>query len=531
MESEVKRSGEICSGGEEPSGGTSPVTDKAVRAGAEVGGLGSSEETVPDLWWSGQNAEERSETTCSAVGKSGKGRGDGPAAAGLATPDKVRKLQITLYRKAKAAEKYRFWSLSGEVQRSDVLKAAWQRVAANGGAAGVDGVTIENIRMLAGGESRWLEQIQRELKTKSYRPEPVLRVMIPKASGGERALGIPTVRDRVVQMAVYLVLMPIFEADFHPRSYGFRPKRNAHQAVEAIREALRMGKVEVVDADLAKYFDTIPHRRLLRQVAGRVSDGMILKLIKGWLRAPVVEEDGAGGRKMIRRKEGTPQGGVISPLLANIYLSPLDKAVNEDCRQKPRMIRYADDLVILCRPGEGKQFKERLTRWLEARGLALNETKTRVLNSRAEGFEFLGFAFRWQRSRKGSHYVHTEPSAKSRRRLRERIRALTPRSTTWKATSEVVAEINAVVRGWGNYFALGHYGEVFSQSRRFTSHRLRQWLWRKHGNPGGKYQRWPDERLAQEYGLYQLPQALLGSMANTINGTRKAGCGKTACPV
>ena len=508
MGSEVKRSGEICSGGKEPNGGTSPATDKTARAGAEVGGLGSSEDAVPDLWWSGQNTEERSETTCFAVGKSGKGRGDG--LKGLPTPDKVRKLQITLYRKAKAEEKYRFWSLYGEVQRSDVLKAAWQRVAANGGAAGVDGVTIDDIRMLAGGESRWLEQIQGELKTKSYRPALVLRVMIPKASGGERPLGIPTVKDRVVQMAFYLVLMPIFEADFHPRSYGFRPKRNAHQAVEAIREALRMGKVEVVDADLAKYFDTIPHRKLLRQVARRTSDGMILKLIKGWLRAPVVEQDGAGGRRLTCPKQGTPQGGVISPLLANIFLSPLDQAVNEACREKPRMIRYADDLVILCRPGEGKQFKERLARWLEARGLALSQTKTRVINSRDEGFEFLGFAFRWQRSRKGSDYVHLEPSAKSRMKLRARIRELTPRSTTWKATNEVVDEVNAVVRGWGNYFALGHYGDVFKHTRRFTSHRLRQWLWRKHGNPSGKYQRWTDERLATELGLYQLPQAILG---------------------
>jgi group II intron reverse transcriptase/maturase len=215
-------------------------------------------------------------------------------------------------------------------------KAAWAK----------GGVGDLGIGKLAGGERQWLEEIRGELQSKRYRPEPVLRVMIPKAGGGQRALGIPTLKDRVVQMAVYLVLMPIFEADFHPRSYGFRPKRSAHQAVEAVREALRIGKVEVVDADLAKYFDTIPHRKLLKQVARRVSDGMILKLIKSWLRAPVLQEDEGGGRKIVSSRQGTPQGGVISPLLANIYLHPLDEAVNEGCRQKPRMIRYADELVI-----------------------------------------------------------------------------------------------------------------------------------------------------------------------------------------
>jgi RNA-directed DNA polymerase len=326
-------------------------------------------------------------------------------------------------------------------------------------------------------------------------------------------------------------LMPIFEADFHPRSFGFRPRRNAHQAVEAIREALRIGKVEVVDADLARYFDTIPHARLLKQVARRISDGMILKLIKGWLRAIVVEKGERGERKISRSKKGTPQGGVISPLLANIYLHPLDEAVNETCRQKPRMIRYADDLVILCRPGEGEPLKQRLGKWLEARGLELNETKTRVLNSREEGFDFLGFSMRWQHSSKGTSYVHTEPSAGSRQRLREAIRQLTPRITTWRSAPEVVAEMNAVIRGWGNYFALGHYGEVFGKAQRFACHRLRQWLWRKHGSRGGKYKRWPDELLAEQYGLYQLPTGIWSGQSRPRNGTRKAGCGKTACPV
>ena len=468
-----------------------------------VGGVRSSDDTVPDLWWSGELTEERRDATCSAEVKSSKGRGDGPR--GLPAPDQVRKLQITLYRKAKSKPGYRFWSLYGEVQRTDVLEAAWRRVKANAGAAGVDGVSIEGIATDEQVEAAWLSALQEELHCKTYRPAPVRRVKIPKPSGGFRELGIPSVRDRVVQMAVYLVLMPIFEADFHPRSFGFRPGRQAHQAVEAIREALRMGKTEVVDADLANYFDTIPHGKLMRQVARRVSDGMILKLIKAWLCAPIAEEDESGGCKIKANTCGTPQGGVISPLLANIYLHPLDEAVNEECREKPRMIRYADDLVILCRPGEGRGMKQRLARWLQSRGLALNETKTRVLQSCASSFEFLGFTFRWQKSRKGTDYVHTEPRPAAEQALRDRVRELTRRKTTWRRTAEVVREINAVTRGWGNYFAIAHHQRSFCQMNHFIAHWLRQWLWRKHGNPCDKYQRWTDRTLTTAYGLYQMP--------------------------
>jgi group II intron reverse transcriptase/maturase len=417
-------------------------------------------------------------------------------------------LQITLYRKAKSKPGYRFWSLYGEVQRADVLAAAWRRVKANAGAAGVDGQTIEELTADPQVQAAWLSALREELHAKTYRPSPVRRVKIPKTSGGFRPLGIPTVRDRVVQMAVYLVLMPIFEADFHPRSFGFRPGRSAHQAVEAIREALRMGKTEVVDADLAQYFDMIPHRELLRQVARRVSDGRILQLIKAWLRAPIREQEGGGRGSMKANRRGAPQGGVISPLLANIYLHPLDKGVNDQCRQKPRMIRYADDLVILCRPGEGRGLKERLGRWLQAKSLALNEPKTRVLESGESGFEFLGFSFRWQQSKKGTPYVHTEPSPAAEQALRDRVRALTLRSTTWRAPQEVVREINRVTRGWSNYFALNHHHRSFRQMNHFVTGRLRQWMWRKHGNPSGKFKRWPDGVLFTTYGLYQLPTHL-----------------------
>ena len=495
-------------GKEDSTGGTTPSKGEAVRARAEVGGVRSSDEPVPDLW-SGEHTGERRDATCSAEVKRREGRGDGPS--GLPAPaSKVRQLQITLYRKAKAKPGYRFWSLYGEVQRAEVLAAAWQRVKANAGAAGVDGVCIEELAADAQVEAAWLNALREELGAKTYRPAPVRRVRIAKASGGTRPLGIPTVKDRVVQMAVYLVLMPIFEADFHPRSFGFRPGRSAHQAVEAVREALRMGKTEVVDADLAQYFDTIPHRQLLRQVARRVSDGTILALIKAWLRAPIMEEEDAGGKRSMKvNRCGAPQGGIISPLLANIYLHPLDQAVNDGCWQKPRLIRYADDLVILCRPGEGRGLKERLGCWLQAKGLALNERKTRVFQSHESGLGFLGFSVRWQQSKKATPYVHTEPSPAAEQALRVRVRALTRRSTTRRAAPEVVRELNELTRGWSAYFALAHYYRSFGQMNHFIAHRLRQWLWRKHGNASGKFQRWPNRVLFETYGLYQLPTSLV----------------------
>ena len=239
-------------------GGATPSKGEAARATAEVGGARSSDDPMPDLQWSGQSIGERRGATCSAGKKSRGGRGDGPR--GLTAPDKVRQLQITLYRKAKSKPEYRFWSLYGEVQRVDVLAAAWKRVKANGGAPGVDGVTIESLAADGQVEAAWLGALREELHRKKYRPAPVRRVQIPKVSGGVRKLGLPTVKDRVAQMAVYLVLMPIFEADLHSRSCGYRPRRSAHHAVQEIREALRMGQTEVVDADLAQYFDTIPHR-------------------------------------------------------------------------------------------------------------------------------------------------------------------------------------------------------------------------------------------------------------------------------
>ena len=485
---------------EDSTSGATPPQGEAARPMTEVGGVRSSDDPVPDLWF-GENAGERRDATCSAGEKRREGRGDGPQ--GLPAPEKVRQLQITLYRKAKSSPGYRFWSLYGEVQRADVLGEAWRRVKANGGSAGVDGVTIEELTGDAQKEAAWLSALREELHRKTSRPAPVRRVYIPKASGGVRPLGIPTVKDRVVQMAVYLVLMPIFEADFHPHSYGFRPKRRAQQAVAEIRRALRTGRTEVVDADLAQYFDTIPHRELLRQVARRVSDGMILKLIKGWLRAPSVEEKEGGGRTMKTNTCGTPQGGVISPLLANIYLHPLDEEINGQTSAKARMVRYADDLVICCPAGKGVPLKERLTQWLRAKGLALNERKTRIVQSRESGFVFLGFAFRWQRSRHGKEYVHVCPSPAAEQALREKIRGMTHHETTWKDPADLVGEINQVTRGWAQYFAASHHARSFRQLSHFVAERVRRWLRSKH-HTEGMYERWPDEVLHGTYGLERL---------------------------
>jgi group II intron reverse transcriptase/maturase len=329
--------------------------------------------------------------------------------------------------------------------------------------------------------------------------------MIPKSSGGERPLGIPTVKDRVVQTAVCMLLMPIWEADFYPHSYGFRPKRRAHQAIDAIVQGVHQGYTEIIDADLTKYFDTIPHRGLMRMVAKRVSDGSILRLIKSWLRAPVVEEDKDGTKRVIPNRRGTPQGGVISPLLANIYLNPLDHGVNQKCMGKARMVRYADDFVIACRPGQGQAVLERTKRWLAAKGLSLNESKTQVVDIRHSGINFLGFNLTWRQSLKRRLYLHVEPSQKSRAALREKLRGILSHWTGWKTIQSVVAEANRVLRGWAGYFHYRNSTSVMSGLKRYSRERLRRWLWRKHACRHGLWNTCSDAQLHCQYALYALP--------------------------
>ena len=298
----------------------------------------------------------------------------------ITTPDKVQQLQRTLYRKAKENKRWRAWSLYGDLCRRDVLEAAVKAVVSNAGAAGEDGVSTEAIK--AAGNA-FLDELQTQLHTKSYRPSPVLRVWIPKADGKKRPLGIPTVKDRVVQTAMKLLLEPIFEADFDEGSYGYRPNRDAHQAIEAIKTGLFAGETEIIDADLSGYFDTVDHAAVLKLVARRVSDGAILRLVKLFLKAPIVEEE-KGKRSIHPNDRGTPQGGVISPLLANLYLNSLDHGVNDHPELEAKLVRYADDFVLLCRPGRAPGLQVRLKAYLEKKGLKLNEAKTRILDARRE---------------------------------------------------------------------------------------------------------------------------------------------------
>jgi group II intron reverse transcriptase/maturase len=420
---------------------------------------------------------------------------------------KVRKLQLALYRKAKAEPKYRFWSLYGDICRADVIETAMRAVAANGGGAGVDGEQITAYTASDEAWKQWRDKLQQELRTKSYKPSPVRRVWIPKLDGKLRPLGIPTVKDRVVQAAVVVVLMAIFEADFHPRSYAYRPKRNAHQALTAIKEAMLNGRQEVIDADLSGYFDSIPHDKIMELVARRVSDGTVLALIRAWLRAPIVEEDRKSGkRRILPNEQGTPQGGVVSPLLANLYLDALDKAVNDKCEQRPVMVRYADDFVILCRKGQGAKLLERLKRWLEARRLKLNESKTRLLHTQQESFKFLGFRLVMRKGlRSGKPYPHCEPHPRSCQKLRESIRRKLNHWTLHEPEDEMIKTVNRMVRGWAGYFAFGNHVAAFVAMQRYINHRTRRWLWHKHKRRGNRQERYPDEELQTKYGLWQLP--------------------------
>jgi RNA-directed DNA polymerase len=420
----------------------------------------------------------------------------------IPTPTKVQSLQRTLYRKAKEDPRWRAWSLYGDLLRRDVLETALTTVLRNGGAAGVDHVTTEAIKANA---SAFLDVLQAELRDRSYRVSPVLRVWIPKADGKQRPLGIPTVKDRVVQTALVLLLQPIFEADFNENSFGYRPGRSAHQAVDAIKKALLQGKHEVIDADLSAYFDTIPHPGLLRLVAGRVSDGAILGLIKRFLRAPIVEEKD-GKRTVKPNRSGVPQGGSLSPLLANLYLNGLDHGVNNQRSLGATLVRYADDMVLLCFPRRGAEMHQRLKCYLERRGLKLNEAKTRVLDANRESFCFLGFEIGMKVSPKtGGSFPHVEPSRKAQQKLRDTVRNETAHYQRWRSCTETVTRINRIVHGWSNYFHYGNCSNAFYRNQRWVQQRLRIWLWKKYDKTLGRYTFFTDDRLHGQYQLWKMP--------------------------
>ena len=334
----------------------------------------------------------------------------------LSTPEAIRTLQRKLYTKAKQDTAYRFYALYDKVWRADILMHAWRLVRANQGSPGVDGMSFEAIEQEIGIDA-FLAELAQDLRQKTYQAQAVRRVMIPKADGSERPLGIPTIRDRVAQMADKLIIEPIFEADFCPNSYGFRPKKSAHDAVDEIAQALHLGYTKVIDADLSKYFDSIPHAQLLAVVAERIVDGAILHIIKLWLKAPVIAEDKDGTRKNVgggkANSRGTPQGGVISPLLSNCYLHLLDRIWERHqlrWKLKARIVRYADDFVVLC-AGNVKPALDTVRHVLDRLELTLNESKTRIVDAREESFNFLGFAIRVSKGLKsGKSYPHVCPA-------------------------------------------------------------------------------------------------------------------------
>jgi RNA-directed DNA polymerase len=425
----------------------------------------------------------------------------------LETPNKIRDLQRKLYLKAKREPRYRFYLLADKVWREDILQHAYRLVRANGGAPGIDGVTFQSLKTEEG-ETEFFLKLQQELKEKSYRAQPVRRVYIPKADWKQRPIGIPTIRDRVAQMAVKIVIEPIFEADFEDCSFGFRPKRDAHQAAEVVRQALNSAHPYILDADLQQYFDTIPHDKLMKVIAGRISDRHILNWIKQWLSAAVVEEDEEGKRRVHKVKRGTPQGGVISPLLANIYLNLFDRMFRSYCRATglaAALIRYADDFVILMRGGV-ERTRERVQEMMEDLGLKLNEAKTQVVDAREESFEFVGFSFSRKVSfRSAKRITLTEPSRKSEQHFRDEVRSLTARWSHGSRQQDVVERVNRYVTGWVNYFHRYNCTHVFCRQRFFLEQRMRKYLQGRRQIKGFGYRRWPTARLYREIGLYAIP--------------------------
>ena len=431
----------------------------------------------------------------------------------LEPPAKVGKLQGVLRAKAKASPKYRFYALYDKVYREDVLAWAYERCRRNDGAAGVDAQTFEDIEL--SGRERWLGELAQELREKTYRPAAVRRVWIPKGDGKQRPLGIPTIRDRVVQMAAVLVLEPILDEDLQPEQHAYRADHDAHQALREVQGWLDRGYTEVVDADLSGYFDSIPHHELMKCVARRVSDGRLLHLVKMWLETPVEETDERGRKTRTTRNKdegsGTPQGGVASPLLANLYMRRFVlgwKVLGHQRRLDAHIVNYADDFVICCKPGKAAEAMSVMREMMGQLKLTVNEKKTRQCRVPQETFTFLGFTFGRQVSWKtGRPYVAPAPAKKKVQGICRKIHEQTSRSTTWRGVAEEVSRLNQILLGWGNYFRLGYVTGAWRVVQQHACRRLRWWLRRKHDQAGGN-RGYPDMKLYEEYGLVNLTRCI-----------------------
>ncbi len=455
----------------------------------------------------------------------------------LQTPKKVRKLQAALHAKAKGSPDFRFYALYDKVYREDILEFAYRRCAAKGGAAGVDGQSFESIESY--GCKKWLGELAEELRKKQYRPEAVRRVLIPKPDGRQRPLGIATIRDRVVQTAVVLVLDPIFEPDLQPEQYAYRSGHSALDAVQRVRTLLDAGHSEVVDADLSGYFDSIPHPELMKSVARRISDRHLLRLIKMWLQAPVEQSDARGRRRRTTRNkdeaQGIPQGAPISPLLSNLYMRRFVlgwKVLGHERRLDAHIVNYADDFVICCR-GTAEQAMAKMRGMMQRLKLTVNESKTQLCRIPEDSVEFLGYTIGlcWS-IRTGRPYLGMRPSKSRVKRIRREISDLTSRRWLPTAVESRVALLNRLMAGWANYFQLGTVSKAYNDVDEHARRRLRRWLLRKHKVQGPGFTRFPNRYLYRELGLICLARRKRNlPWAKRVMPCPRAGCGSSARPV